>query len=67
MMQVNAVFYRSMLSSWETLLGKAAKFASSIPREHLINISQSQDGSDAIVTVWFWSETFGNQPLAREG
>jgi len=48
--------FRGTFTSWERLLDEAAQFASLLGPERLISISQSEDHSDGIVVVWYWSE-----------
>ena len=55
-MRVQFQYFRSAFGSWETLFQKAADFASRIPRDRLIAISHSADGTDGVVTVWYWGE-----------
>ena len=49
-------FFRSTLSSWDTLFAEAAEFASQISRERLIGISHSADDGQGVVAVWYWAE-----------
>jgi hypothetical protein len=46
--------FRGVFASWNSLFSQAAEFASSIPKEKLINISHSVDHLDGVVTVWYW-------------
>jgi len=56
MMQVKFEVFRGVFSTWQTLFAQAAEFATRIGKERLIGISHSDDHSDGIVTVWYWSE-----------
>jgi len=47
---------RSPVSSWDSLFGKAADFATWIGRDRVISISHSSDDVDSVVTVWYWSK-----------
>ena len=47
--------FRGVLSSWESLFSEAAAFATQAGPAKLISISQSADGYDGVVTVWYWS------------
>ncbi|MEO6436532.1 MAG: hypothetical protein ABIP55_12345 [Tepidisphaeraceae bacterium] len=53
-MRVRFEVFRGMLTTWQTLFEQAAAFATSVGRDRLINISQSEDRSDGVVTVWYW-------------
>jgi len=55
-MQVKYEVFRGLFSTWQTLFARAAEFASQIGKDRLIGISHSEDQSDGIVTVWYWSE-----------
>ena len=55
-MRVTYTYVRGAFASWDQLFAQAAEFASSIPRDQLIGISHSCDKSDAVVTIWYWSE-----------
>ena len=46
--------FRGTLTSWEALFEDAAAFASAIGPERLINVWQSEDHKDGVVTVWYW-------------
>ncbi len=46
--------FRGTFTSWEALFQEAADFATSLGPERLITISQSEDRSDGVVTVWYW-------------
>jgi len=53
-MRVQFRIFHGMTVSWEQLFGDAARFASQIPPDRLINISHSCDKSQGVVTVWYW-------------
>jgi hypothetical protein len=53
--EVRFELFRSTMSSWESLFGEAADFASRIGPDDLINISHSEDSNEGVVTVWYWS------------
>jgi hypothetical protein len=53
-MQVRFRVFRGMLTTWQALFEQAAEFATSVGSENLISISQSEDRSDGVVTVWYW-------------
>jgi hypothetical protein len=55
-MEVKYEKFRGVWSAWETLFQKASEFATSIGRDHVINISHSCDNHDGVVTVWYWGE-----------
>lgn len=55
-MRVTYTYVRGSFASWDQLFAQAAEFASSIPRDRLIGISHSSDNSDAVVTVWYWTD-----------
>ncbi len=60
MMNVRFRVFQSGSSSWESLFDEAAKFASEIGPQRLINISQSEgrEGwiANGVVTVWYWEK-----------
>lgn len=53
-MKVKFKIFRGVLASWDELFSEASKFASSLEKDHLINISHSAAGADGVVTVWYW-------------
>jgi hypothetical protein len=53
-MQVRYEVFRGTLTTWQALFDEAAAFATSVGRDRLIGISQSEDRSDGVVTVWYW-------------
>lgn len=53
--KVHFKIFKATFQSWETMCSEAAEFASTIPREDLINISQSADNSSGTIVVWYWS------------
>jgi hypothetical protein len=53
-MQVNFKIFKSSVKSWQDLCAKAAEFASEKGREHLINVSVSEDHSKGVIIVWYW-------------
>ena len=53
-MQVRFRVFRGTFTSWQNLFQEAADFATSVGPERLIGISQSDDRSDGVVTVWYW-------------
>ena len=38
------------------LFKRAAEFATRMGRDRLIGISHSEDNSDGVVTVWYWTQ-----------
>ena len=46
--------YKSSFDSWEEMCSKVARFAETIPREDLINISHSSEGGQGVIIVWYW-------------
>jgi hypothetical protein len=54
-MRVRFKVFRGTFTTWESLLGEAADFASGIPPERLISISHSEDKNEGVITVWYWS------------
>ncbi|MBB4636385.1 zinc ribbon domain-containing protein [Longimicrobium terrae] len=52
--QVGFRVFSSGMLSWEELFADAARFASSVGRDQLINISHSEDDNEGVVTVWYW-------------
>ncbi|HYP29419.1 MAG TPA: hypothetical protein VE262_22100 [Blastocatellia bacterium] len=57
---VRVEIFRGAYASWEELFAEAARFATEIGRENLINISHSEDGSEGVVVVWYWSPERGH-------
>lgn len=55
-MQVRHKLFKSALKSWDTLCDEAARFATEVGRERLINISVSHAdvGGQAVIFVWYW-------------
>jgi len=43
------------MATWEELFQAAARFASDLGRERVLNISHSADDDDGVVTVWYWT------------
>lgn len=54
-MHVKFEVFRGVLTSWQALFQEAASFATRVGPERLIGISQSEDRSDGVVTVWYWA------------
>ncbi|MBC7815683.1 MAG: hypothetical protein IAG10_02160 [Planctomycetaceae bacterium] len=54
-MHVRFKMFRGTFCTWTALFEDAAAFASRLPSEQLISISQSGDNNDGVVTVWYWS------------
>lgn len=54
--KVEFKMFRGTFTSWERLLNDAAQFATQLGPERIISISQSEDHSDGLVVVWYWSE-----------
>ena len=46
--------YRGTMATWEELFAAAARFASDLGSERVLNISHSVDDDDGVVTVWYW-------------
>jgi hypothetical protein len=53
-MQVRFKVFRGMLTTWQALMQEAADFATDVGPDNLISISQSEDRSDGVITVWYW-------------
>ena len=53
-MQVKFKIFKSSVKSWPDLCAEAAAFASELGREHLINVSVSEDHNEGIIIVWYW-------------
>ncbi len=47
--------FRGTLATWEELFNDAAKFATRLGPERVLNISHSSDHHDGVVTVWYWA------------
>lgn len=55
-MRVMSKEFRGLFKSWEKLRREAADFATTIPRENLISVSQSSDHSEGLIVVWYWGQ-----------
>ena len=54
-MQVAYRYFKAgSFTTWDAMFAEVAEFASQIDRADLISISQSEDNSQAVVTVWYW-------------
>ena len=53
-MQVKFKIFESSVKSWPDLCAEAAAFASEQGREHLINVSVSEDHNEGVIVVWYW-------------
>lgn len=49
--------FRSPLTTWESLFARAAQFVSKVGPRRLINLSHSEDNNEAVVTVWYWTDS----------
>ena len=47
--------FRGTFATWEKLFADAAQFATEIGPERVASISHSEDRSDGVVTVWYWT------------
>lgn len=47
--------FRGTLATWADLFEEAARFATEIGPERVLNISHSADQCDGVVTVWYWT------------
>ena len=47
--------FRGTFATWEKLFAEAADFATEIGPERVVGISHSDDRSDGVVTVWYWT------------
>jgi hypothetical protein len=47
--------FRGTFATWVDLFDQAAGFATELGRERLIGISHSEDKSDGVVAVWYWT------------
>ncbi|MCI0343694.1 MAG: hypothetical protein L0216_21520 [Planctomycetales bacterium] len=54
-MRVAFRVFRSAWTSWESLFGQAARFATDVGRDRLISISHSEDKDEGVVTIWYWA------------
>jgi hypothetical protein len=53
-MLVKFKIFKSSVKSWPDLCTEAAEFASEKGREHLINVSVSEDHNKGVIIVWYW-------------
>ena len=56
MMRVTFEIFRGVLKTWLELNAQAAAFATQVGPERVINISQSCDSVEGVVTVWYWTD-----------
>lgn len=49
------IFRGGSFTSWEQLFSEAAAFASSVGEVNIAAITQSEDKSDGLVVVWYWT------------
>ncbi len=56
LMRVAFEIFRGVLKTWLELNTQAAAFATQVGPERVINISQSCDSVEGIVTVWYWTD-----------
>jgi hypothetical protein len=47
--------FRGTFATWGKLFTEAAQFATEIGPERVVSISHSEDRSDGVVTVWYWT------------
>jgi hypothetical protein len=47
--------FRGTFATWEKLFTEAARFATETGPERVVSISHSEDRSDGVVTVWYWT------------
>jgi len=53
--RVQHKLFKSTFKSWDSMCEEAAKFATSIGKERLINISVTgEQGGQGVVFVWYW-------------
>jgi hypothetical protein len=50
------MFRGGSFTSWDALFQQVADFATSLGRDRVVSISQSEDQNDAVIVVWYWSE-----------
>ncbi len=55
-MRVAFEVFRGVLTTWNELYFRAAAFATQVGPDRVINISQSCDSVEGVVTVWYWTE-----------
>ena len=55
-MEVRFEVFRGLLTTWKSLFTEAARFATEVGPERVINISHSEDHNEGVVTVWYWAE-----------
>lgn len=48
--------FRGTWSSWDELFQQAADFATELGPDRVLTISHSEDRSEGVVTVWYWTE-----------
>lgn len=48
--------FRGTFATWDELFAQAAEFATNIGPERVISISHSEDDSDGVVAVWYWTD-----------
>lgn len=54
-MRVKHKLFRATFKSWDAMCEEAAKFATTIGQDRLINISVTgEQGGQGVVFVWYW-------------
>lgn len=54
-MRVGYKIFRGNFTTWDDLFTQATHFATELGETRLINISHSCQGTDGVVTVWYWT------------
>jgi hypothetical protein len=64
-MRVDYRLFRGSWTTWDALFTEAADFATELGPARLISISHSEDRTDGVVTVWYWTDDGQGAPYAR--
>lgn len=48
--------FRSTWDSWETMCTEVTEFLSQIGPDKVIGVSQSQESTLGVLTVWYWEK-----------
>lgn len=53
-MKAQCRLFKSHFESWETMSMQVTDFLTELGPDKVIGISQSQEGSFGLITVWYW-------------
>lgn len=65
-MKVHHQMFQSSFKFWDEICSEAAEFASTIPPDQLITITQSCDHSKGVVVVWYYRKDDTGFPYVQK-